>query len=393
MPPLSEPAGDLSADAAAAPEFEADLSSIQLSNSLSKKARGIVLDVWRENYACGATGSGMSSSVVSARWRLANYLREHRESCKWGISECERHIDDAYGDLFARSGCEHRRLHVIVCGFSTCGKSTLCDSLEKAFPGVAIMRRATTLREPSPDEAERFVVCDREVFMQGVIRSEIVAAHKLRHEYYGFYSGDINECEPGSIVVYQTGWEAIAILELLRNFEASYTGEPYEVFVLNPGTEVLRSRLSESRDRKGAVLERDLLSAEGFYREVAELKVQHRVIESTAGGEHAAREVLCHLEKHFGGTKMPDGPLAREAECESAERACAEPGEQIMAAENSGQDTTPSNLPQFFIRILWGSRWRMPLIILAALFGLSFVIWNSLPDDSKLRFLEYLGLS
>lgn len=53
----------------------------------------------------------------------------------------------------------------------------------------------------------------------------------------------------------------------------------------------------------------------------------------------------------------------------------------------------PKNISEAFIYSFWNSRWRRPLFIIVVLFFIVFMIWNTLPDESKLNIISTISIN
>ena len=192
------------------------------------------------------------------------------------------------------------RLHILLSGYGSSGKSTICDFLEKLSKVVKIIKRPTT-RSFSPDfeELNRYDPISANEFSSLVSHKKIIAAHTLWGDRYGFYPLTIKNSEVGSILIYQVGWSELAIKKLKEYLHEHFPMDPILLFILRPNMDVLKDRLIEERQRDQNLIESDLNEAKLFYQISNKLHERIFIIDTSAKEEEAFYEILAQLQPYL----------------------------------------------------------------------------------------------
>ncbi|MCK4824366.1 hypothetical protein KA005_51920, partial [bacterium] len=147
---------------------------------VSDKTRLNVFKVWKEKFQDISEPKKSIPFMPSNRFALLNKIKFSIQNYHLNPDEFVKHTTQLYGQMITKLDPEVLRLHIIIGGFSTSGKSTICQALIQSGAPVSILPRITTrtIRSDHP-EIHLFKSVSRDSFNDLLERGMLVAPHEL----------------------------------------------------------------------------------------------------------------------------------------------------------------------------------------------------------------------
>lgn len=249
--------------------------------------------IWKEKFQCKAVK--MEPGLVPPRhFAFLNRMRAAIGVGDWVDKDFIDHVRLMYGEMSVILDPDILRVHVLLAGFSTAGKSTVGRRLcECGMPGVILPRVTTRIVEATHEERAFFIPVALDEFKRRRDAGELVAPHDLWDNWYAFRKSDIGS--EGKVLIYQVGWSEEAIHALQKTL----VKEPVQLFVLNPGLEELERRLATKRKHTKRRLAEDMAAAEVFYGGLDRLGDECTVINTAEPEAESLHQVLKVLEPYW----------------------------------------------------------------------------------------------
>lgn len=256
--------------------------------------------VWTEKFGIFEDkGSEIWGNSMRNRIIIQSLLKKKISNQIMSSNEYTEHVNQFFPNYTLSLRPEIRRVHVLLAGYSTSGKSTVCDFLRSETPIVYVMKRATT--RPGPYGTIDGQSCSRvdiDDFNNMCENGEIVACHELWGDQYGFYASELDNVPYGKLIMYQVGWSMDAINSLRSEIKRRFAREPHFILLLELPDEELRKRLKSLRgfQKRPKELEDEMEVAKHFYEEMSSVYDNIKSIDTSLNIEDTIHLCLAELE-------------------------------------------------------------------------------------------------
>lgn len=269
---------------------------------VSDKVRFDVFKVWKEKFQSIPVDKKTSPLMPSNRFAVLSKIKFSIQNYQLNPDEFSRHTEHLYGQMVTKLDPEILRLHIIVGGFSTSGKSTMCNALIQSGAPVSVLPRITTreIRSDHP-ESHLFKSVSRQDFNVLLEGGMLIAPHELWGELYAFQKKHIDQFPPGTILLYQAGWSVKAIMLIQKYVQSLPAMELHELFILRPSIDILKDRLKTERKRNAIEIVYDIADARIFYNKIDEFGPDAITIDTSTCVEDSLYHILKKLEQMWEG--------------------------------------------------------------------------------------------